>query len=68
MAGIDGGQREWTDFFFGTLEWKEGMPDFYPMGRRNPLKSLAEATGVVSIPEGTESVPAGTIIPVQWIQ
>ena len=68
MAGIDGGQREWTDFYFGTLEWKEGMPDFYPMGRRNPLKSLAEATGVVSIPEGTESVPAGSIIPVQWIQ
>ena len=64
---ISGGESDWTDFFFGTLEWKGGLPDFYPMIKRSRLCSLAEATAVASITEGQESLPMGSIISVQWL-
>jgi molybdopterin molybdotransferase len=62
------GESDWTDFFFGTLEWNDGLPDFYPMTKRNRLYSLAEATAVASIPEGQDSLPKGSIISVQWLR
>jgi molybdopterin molybdotransferase len=65
---ISGGKSDWTDFFFGTLEWNEGLPDFYPMIKRSRLSSLAHATAVASIPEGQDSLPMGSIISVQWLQ
>jgi molybdopterin molybdotransferase len=65
---ISDGKSDWTDFFFGTLEWNDGLPDFYPMIKRNRLYSLAEATAVASIPEGQDSLPMGSIISVQWLE
>ena len=65
---ISGGEFNWTDFFFGTLEWNDGLPNFYPMIKRSRLYSLAEATAVASIPEGQDSVPVGSTISVQWLQ
>ena len=65
---ICGGESDWTDFFFGTLEWNGELPDFYPMTKRNRLYSLAEATAVASIPEGQDSLPRGSIISVQWLK
>ena len=65
---ISGGESDWTDFFFGTLEWNEGLPNFYPMIKRSRLYSLAEATAVASIPEGQDSLQMGSTISVQWLQ
>ncbi len=65
---ISGGKSDWTDFFFGTLEWNEGLPDFYPLIKRSRLYSLAKATAVASVPEGQDSLPAGSIISVQWLR
>ncbi len=65
---ISGGESDWTDFFFGILEWNEGLPDFYPMKKGSRLYSLAEATAVASIPEGKDSLPMGSIISVQWLR
>jgi len=67
-SGIGEGEPDWTDFFFGTLEWNDGLPDFYPMSKRNSLSSLAEATAVACIPEGQDSLPSGSIISVQWLK
>ena len=65
---ISDGESDWTDFFFGSLEWKEGLPDFYPMIKRSSLCSLAKATAVATIPEGQDSLPAGSLISVQWLE
>ena len=65
---ISGGESDWTDFFFGTLEWNDGLPNFYPMIKRSRLHSLAEATAIASIPEGQDSLPMGSIISVQWLK
>jgi len=67
-AELTEGESDWTDFFFGTLEWNEGIPNFYPMIKRSRLNSLAEATAVASIPEGQDSLPAGSIISVQLLK
>lgn len=61
------GESDWTDFFFGTLEHNEGMPDFHPMAKRSRLNSLSEATAVASIPEGKDSLAARSIISVQLL-
>ncbi|SEM60006.1 molybdopterin molybdochelatase [Syntrophus gentianae] len=62
------GESDWTDFFFGTLEWIDGLPDFHPMNKRSRLNSLAKATAVASIPEGKDYLPAGSVISVQWLK
>ncbi len=66
-SDITDGDSDWTDFFFGTLECKEGLPNFNPMGKRSRLNSLAEATAVASIPEGQDALPAGSVLPVQLL-
>jgi len=62
------GESDWTDFFFGTLELNDGLPDFYPMKKRSRLNSIAEATAVASIPEGQDCLPAGSVIYVQLLK
>ncbi|SEM74194.1 molybdopterin molybdotransferase [Syntrophus gentianae] len=66
-SDITEGDPDWTDFFFGTLECKEGLPSFNPMEKRSRLNSLAEATAVASIPEGQDALPAGSVLPVQLL-
>jgi molybdopterin molybdotransferase len=57
----------WTDFFFGVLEFNDGHPTFYPMKKRSRLSSIAEATAVASIPEGQDHLLEGSIIYVQLL-
>ncbi|OPY90481.1 MAG: Molybdopterin molybdenumtransferase [Syntrophus sp. PtaU1.Bin208] len=62
------GESDWTDFFFGTLEWSDSLPEFHPMKKRSRLSALAKATAVASIPEGKDALPAGSVISVQWLK
>jgi len=66
-ADIKEGDADWTDFFFGTLEFDGELPNFHPMKKRSRLNSLAEANAVASIPEGQDHLSAGSIIPVQLL-
>jgi len=62
------GALNWTDFFFGTLEFNDGLPTFYPMKKRSRLSSIARATALASIPEGQDSIPEGSVISVQLLK
>lgn len=62
------GDPDWTDFFFGTLEFGDGLPAFYPMKKRSRLSSIAEATAVASIPEGQDYLSEGSVICVQLLK
>ncbi|OPY76023.1 MAG: Molybdopterin molybdenumtransferase [Syntrophorhabdus sp. PtaU1.Bin153] len=62
------GKRNWTDFFFGTLQFDDELPTFNPMKKRSRLGSIAEATAVASIPEGQDHLLEGSIIDVQLLK
>ncbi len=62
------GELDWTDFFFGTLEFDDGLPNFYPMKKRSRLRSIAKATAVVAIPEGKDCLQEGSVINVQLLE
>jgi molybdopterin molybdotransferase len=61
------GKPDWTDFFFGTLEYGEGFPIFHPMKKRSRLNSISLAMAVASIPEGQDHLLAGSVISVQLL-
>ncbi len=65
---IEDGECDWTDFFFGTLEFGDGLPNFYPMKKRVRLNAIAEATAVGEIPEGKASLAEGAVISVQLLK
>jgi molybdopterin molybdotransferase len=65
---LRGRETDWTDFFFGTLEFDEGLPVFHPLEYRSRLSSIAEATAVASIPEGQDRLLEGSIICVQSLK
>lgn len=65
---IEDGEGDWTDFFFGTLEFGDGLPNFYPMKKRVRLNAIAEATAVGEIPEGKASLTEGATISVQLLK
>jgi molybdopterin molybdotransferase len=62
------GDPDWTDFFFGALEFGDGLPAFYPMKKRSRLSSIAEAEAVASIPEGQDCLSEGSVIYVQLLK
>jgi len=62
---LKGREPGWTDFFFGTLEYGDGLRTFYPLRTVSRLVSIAEATAIASIPEGTNHLPAGSPVDVQ---
>lgn len=69
LAGdLKGSELDWVDFFFGVLEFNDGLPNFYPMEKRSPLVSLAKATAIASIPEGQDCLLEGSIITVQLLK
>lgn len=53
------GQRDWTQFIFGRLEYKNGIDGFRPLKKTSRLKSIADAEAIISIPEGIDHIPAG---------
>jgi molybdopterin molybdotransferase len=67
-SNIDEGKADWTDFFFGTLEYNDDLPIFSPMKKRSRLSSIARADAIAVVPEGMESLLAGAVIPVQLLK
>ncbi len=65
---LKGREPGWTDFFFGTLEYGDGLPTFYPLKKGSRLVSIAEATAIASIPEGQNHLPAGSAADVQLLK
>lgn len=64
---LNEGQSDWTDFLFGTLEFYDGLPVFYPMERRSRLSYVAKAAAIAFIPEGKNYISKGSIISVQLL-
>jgi molybdopterin molybdotransferase len=62
------GTRNWTDFFFGILEFNDGLPAFHPMKKRSRLSSISRATAVASIPEEQDHLLEGSEIFVQLLK
>jgi molybdopterin molybdotransferase len=64
------GQVDWTQFIMGRLEPNgEGLV-FFPQevsqrSKSSRLVAMAEASGVLAIPEGTSRIPAGAMVPVR---
>ncbi len=69
------GQVDWTQFIMGRLEHNDQALVFYPQevsqrsntSRRlqnSRLLAMAEASGVLAIPEGASHIPAGIMVPV----
>lgn len=67
-SDIDEGKSDWTDFFFGTLEYNDDLPVFFPMKKRSRLNSIARADAIAAIPEGQECLSAGAVIRVQLLR
>jgi len=67
-ADLKGRQRDWTDFFFGTLGEEEGSPVFYPIKGSSRLRDIAEAEAIAAIPEEQESLKKGSVISVQVLK
>jgi molybdopterin molybdotransferase len=65
---LHGREHGWTDFFFGTLEYGDGLPIFYSLKKGSRLVSIAEATAIASIPEGQSHLPAGSAADVQLLK
>ncbi|MCB2192871.1 MAG: molybdopterin molybdotransferase MoeA [Deltaproteobacteria bacterium] len=61
------GDKEWTDFFQGTLSLADDLPLFHPLPKRSRLKALARATAVAAIPEGRDSLEQGEVVSVQLL-
>lgn len=64
---LKGGDTDWTDFFFGTLEFNGELPAFHPMQKRSRLNSIAEAAAIISIPEGQDNLPEGSVVYIQLL-
>ncbi|MFH0726354.1 MAG: gephyrin-like molybdotransferase Glp [Pseudomonadota bacterium] len=58
---------DWTHFVFGAFSAGNEHTYFEPLKLSSRLKSMAGAEGVIAIPEGVKSLPAGTILPAQLL-
>ena len=65
---LKGRDPDWTDFFFGTLEFGDGVPTFQPARQASRLAAIAEATAIASIPEGRDRIAEGGIVNVQLLR
>jgi molybdopterin molybdotransferase len=65
---LKGREPGWTDFFFGTLEYGDGLPTFHSLKQGSRLVSIAEATAIASIPEGENHLPAGSVADIQLLK
>jgi molybdopterin molybdotransferase len=61
------GQSDWTQFIFGRFENKSGTHYFRPLRYDSRLKSMAEAEGIIYIPEGIDQITAGTEVMVSLL-
>ena len=59
------GQKSWTQFVHGSLERSSTGLIFHPLRMKSRLQEMAQMEALVQIPEGTEWLAAGTIVPAQ---
>jgi molybdopterin molybdotransferase len=58
------GQKDWTQFVHGCLERSSRLV-FHPLRIKSRLQEMAQMEALVQIPEGTDWLEAGTMLPVQ---
>ncbi len=56
---VYGKDIDWTQFIFGRID-EEDL--FTPLRGSSRLKSMADADGVIAIPEGEQTYPAGKTV------
>jgi molybdopterin molybdotransferase len=61
------GQRDWTQFVHGRLEVGDQGLLFFPMRMKSRLQEMAQTEAIVQIPEGTEEICQGAVVPVQML-
>jgi len=59
------GQKDWTQFIEGRFLRTEDGILFHPYRMVSRLQSMADAEGILVIPEGTAAIPKETIVRVQ---
>jgi len=67
-ADLEGRERDWTRFFFGSLKEEEGFLVFHPLQGSSRLRDMAEAEAIASLPEGKERLLKGSVISVQLLK
>ncbi len=67
LAETISGQRDWTQLIEGRLEYEPGSLRFRPRRLASRLESMAGAEAYIRIPEGTESITAGTAVEVELV-
>ena len=67
LTAPTGGQSDWTQFVFGRFKPENGNYCFCPIKGASRLKSMAEAEGIISIPEGVEHIPAAADVTAQLL-
>ena len=55
-------REDWTQFIYGRFESGDTHTLFCPLMLDSRLKSMALAQGVIAVPEGVKSYPAGTVV------
>jgi molybdopterin molybdotransferase len=58
-------QKDWTQFVHGWLERSSTGLVFCPLRAKSRLQEMAQMDALVQIPEGTEWLGAGSMVPVQ---
>jgi molybdopterin molybdotransferase len=56
------GQKDWTQIIHCRAEKRDSLIYLMPLGRKRRLYSMSRADGLVLLPEGAESIPAGTAL------
>ncbi len=59
------GQRDWTQFIAGRFQKRGDEMLFCPLTMTSRLGSMAEAEGLLAIPEGIAHIPRGAMVSVQ---
>ena len=64
-SDLHGRDSDWTQFIFGMIDLEGDTPLFRSLGQKGRLQSMAKATAIASIPEGTTAISRGTMIDIQ---
>lgn len=64
-SDLHGRDSDWTQFVFGMIDLKGDTPLFRSLGQKGRLQSMAKATAIALIPEGTTGVSQGTMTDIQ---
>jgi molybdopterin molybdotransferase len=65
LAKSVNGQQDWTEFLEGRFEYADDSVLFRPFKLLSRLQTLAATEGVLTIPEGTTQLQAGSMVRVQ---